>query len=106
MYNGNTEGEKAAARRLVKLILSDGTSMVSVHDGEEWACKKESDYAAVIDAMGNTGEDTLRVWGEDGRKGAFMLVWGNREDGSELISDFSDNEYGNSLWEEWNKYYG
>jgi hypothetical protein len=99
MYTGNQSREQTAARWLVKRCLSDGYTL-SVHDGEEWACIRSTDFAAVWDALGNTGSDILRLRKGGEHVGSFSLVWGNAPDASELIADYTDDSEGvmNALW--------
>jgi hypothetical protein len=84
-----TAGEAKIARRLVKSILARGLT-VSVYDGEETTLARSKDRAAILAAMGTTGCDTLTARNDSGaRVASFMLVYGNAEDGSELIADHS-----------------
>ncbi len=93
LSNYATKGEATVARRLVKAMLARELS-VSVNDGEEWTVKKSRVYREIIDALCSTGEDYLRIYAPTGDcLGAFYLVWGNAEDGSELISDYSANDF-------------
>lgn len=92
-----TTGEARIARKLVKAALDAGYS-VSVYDGEEWTVKRAWRLKTVLEALATTGEDTLRIRDEEGTSyGSFYLVWGNAEDGSELISDHTDNDICNDL---------
>ena len=115
MYEGLSTGKKRAAKRLVKIILSDPDNMISVYDGEEWAIKRSRNTKDILDALGNTdyddinvrsrGTEELELAGNFRRKGWFSLVWCNSEDGSDLISDYLDNEFSDNIWNEWNKCY-
>lgn len=88
-----TKGEATVARRLVKALLARELS-VSVNDGEEWTAKMSRDYGEIVDALCSTGEDYLRAYAPTGDiMGGFWLIYGNAEDGSELISDHTDNEF-------------
>lgn len=99
MYHGNTHGEVTACRKLVRLCLAKGYTL-SVHDGEEWACKLATTLTPVIDALGNTDMDTLRLRDSEGAKvGDFQLVWGN--DPEELVSDYSATDVLDTIWREW-----
>lgn len=92
-----TKGEGAVARRLVKAALAAGYA-ISVNDGEEWTVKRSTKAKAVLEALATTGEDVIRIRDADGVAcGSFYLVWGNADDGSELISDHSDNDACNDL---------
>lgn len=88
-----TKGEARVARRLVRAMLARELS-ISVNDGEEWTVKRSRNYRTIIDALATTGEDTIRAYAPTGDSmGTFWLVYGNDEDGSELISDHTDNEF-------------
>lgn len=90
MYHGITLGQQRAAKQLVELILARG-HRISVHDGEAWAIKRSDDQDKILDAMGNTDSDTLRITrvGHCTGEGNIFLVWGNATDGSDLISDYT-----------------
>lgn len=98
-----TKGEGAVARRLVKAALAAGYA-ISVNDGEEWTVKRSTKAKQILDALASTGEDTLRLTAADPSQtvgwhnaGTFWLLYGNAEDGSELIADHTDNEICNDL---------
>ena len=90
-----TPGERKTARLLIDLCLARGYA-VSVSDGECWTLKRSSDRLAIIAALATTGEDLIRIYPADDLtakcSGAFLLIWGNFFDGSELIADHTDNE--------------
>jgi hypothetical protein len=95
--------EAKAARALVRAILAQGYA-VSVHDGEETTVKRSTSERKIFDAMCTTGEDSIIAHRPDlnnasgwHRAGTFFLVYGNAEDGSELIADHTDNDYCNAL---------
>ena len=84
-----TAGEARIARKLVKALLARGLT-VSVYDGEETTLARSNDRTTILAAMGTTGSDTLTARNVSGaRVASFMLVYGNAEDGSELIADHS-----------------
>lgn len=86
-----TTGERAYATKLVRNLLSRGLS-VSVNDGEEWTVERSQSEAVILNALCTTGEDELIASDDSGaRKGWFMLVWGNADDGEELIADCTAN---------------
>jgi len=96
-YDDTTAGERRVASRLVRAALDAGYS-ISVNDGEEWTVKRALKAKPVLEALATTGEDTLRIRDADGDScGTFYLVWGNDEDGSELIADHTDNDACNAL---------
>lgn len=89
-------GEQKTARRLVRAALERGYQ-ISVNDGEETTVIRASAERPVLDALCSTGEDTLILYRPNGadelsRVGSLFLVWGNADDGSELIADHTDNE--------------
>ena len=99
-----TAGERNVARRLIRAALNAGYT-ISVNDGEEWTVKRSTSARIIKDALCTTGEDTLRLHAADPSKtvgwhgaGRFYLVWGNADDGSELIADYTDNGVCNELW--------
>lgn len=99
-----TAGERTIARKLVKAALDAGYS-VSVNDGQEWTVKSAWRLKTVLDALATTGEDTIRICADNPSKtigfhgaGYFYLIWGNADDGSELIADHTDNALCNRLW--------
>ena len=88
-----THGEARVARRLVKALLARELS-VSVHDSEALTVKKSRDYRTIVDALCTTGADAIRAYAPTGDSmGTFWLIYGNAEDGSELISDYTDNDF-------------
>ena len=100
MYDKINKGEQTACKRLVRILLNKGYKL-SVYDGEDWQVLRSTDEVAIIDALGNTDMDTVQVNSDGFFKGSFMLVWGNAEDGSELIADHTDNPFCNDVWETW-----
>ena len=95
-----TQGERTVARRLVRAALAAGCE-IDVNDGEEWTVKRATMWTPVSTALATTGEDTLRLIDAKGDyAGSFYLIWGNADDGSELISDFTANEFCEGLWKQ------
>lgn len=101
-----TAGERKVARRLIKAALAAGYAL-SVDDGEEITVSRASKLKTITDALATTGEDTLQLYAADPSKtvgwhgaGRFYLVWGNADDGSELISDFTANDLCENLWKQ------
>ena len=87
-----TAGEARVARKLVDSLLARGW-IVSVFDGEDTVLFNSRRRELILAAMGSTGSDTISIRTENtGRVAWFMLVYGNAEDGSELIADYSDND--------------
>ncbi|CAB4120950.1 hypothetical protein UFOVP4_26 [uncultured Caudovirales phage] len=86
-----TRGEAKKARRLVRAMLAAGLA-ISVNDGEEWTVRRSRSEAEILEALCSTGEDGIRGYDAEGASvGTFWLIWGNAPDGSELISDYTDN---------------
>lgn len=87
-----TAGEAKVARTLIDVILGSGY-LVSVFDGEEWVVKFEEDKDTILAALASTEEDVIGVrTRQHGRVGHINLIWGNAEDGSELIADHTSND--------------
>lgn len=88
-----TKGEARFARKLLRTAFKRGYH-VSINDGGDWVVKFSRDITQCSDALCSTGEDFLII-GDATTKahvGSLTLVWGNADDGSELIADCSDNE--------------
>src|SRR6185369_16296874 len=84
--------ELSTARTLVKTALSLGYT-ISYYDGEDWAVMGSSSETLIMSQLRSTDEEVLRFEGADGKTvGKIWLVWGNAEDGSELCSDYTDND--------------
>jgi len=94
-----TKGEAVVAKRLVRIALDRGF-VISVHDGEEWTVEQSRDRNEILPALATTGEDIIRLYKDGERAGFFLLVYGNAEDGSELIADHADNAACLSIWSE------
>ena len=95
-----TRGERKVATALVRAALADGYT-ISVHDGEEWTVSRATRAYDVLDALATTGEDTLQLYDADQHgAGCLYLVWGNADDGSELISDHTANNLCEGLWKQ------
>jgi hypothetical protein len=93
-----TQGERTVARKLVRAALA-AKCAIDVNDGEEWTVYRATRWTPVAGALATTGEDTLRLRAADGNyAGSFSLIWGNADDGSELIADYTDNGVCEELW--------
>lgn len=88
-----SKGEAAVARALVSEILAQDCK-VRVHDGEEWATTITNDEQKILEALCSTGGDVLCVYqGKDKvYHGSYALIYGNADDGSELIADWTCDE--------------
>lgn len=92
------EMERRMASALVRACLARGYR-ISVHNGEELAIRGSKVYRAVMDALWQTDEETVHIYGPDGKRaGSFFLVYGN--DGYDLIADHTDNEACRAIWDE------
>lgn len=89
-----TAGERRVINALVTHILS-GENLISVCDGEEWTVKRSTNKREILDALATTDNDVIRVrcplTGDV--RGSFNLIYGNAEDGCEVIADHTANEY-------------
>jgi hypothetical protein len=95
-----TPGERAAARRLVRAITVRSLA-IQVWDGGEYALSHpSSEDALVLRHLGATGEDTLQVYRDGKKVGWFHLVWGNADDGSEIVCDHTAGEECESIFNE------
>jgi hypothetical protein len=95
-----TAGERTVVRRLVRAALAAGCA-IDVNDGMEWTVTRATRWTPVMSALCTTGEDTLRLRdANDDYAGSIYLVWGNADDGSELISDFTANDLCEGLWKQ------
>lgn len=99
-----TAGEARVVRKLVRAALAAGYA-IGVNDGEEWTVKRSTSTKVIFDALATTGEDVIRISAADPCKtvgwhsaGSFELIYGNDPDGSEVISDHSDNEVCEALY--------
>jgi hypothetical protein len=95
----NREFERREAKTLVDLILDRGLT-ISVYDGGDWPLKRSTSSAEVLDAMGSTDSDTLRLRDTNGDVVAnFVLVYGNSP--GDLICDHSANDLAEGIWSAW-----
>ena len=93
-------GESKHAAHLVDAILGLG-HRISIQDGEAFTVKQSQDRQAILEALCTTGIDNLYVRNAEKQLlGIFALVWGNDEDGSELVADFTDNEFCNQIFDQ------
>lgn len=87
-----TPGEHKAAKRLVHAILSRCAS-IQIFDGEDDVLPLPSgDAKTIISRLGSVEEDTLIAYDADHKRvGIFTLIYGNADDGTELVSDHTAN---------------
>lgn len=89
-----THGEALIARKLVTELVNRGHAISVWNGGEEAEIENSTDIEAILAELAATGEDELvaeGIW--------FYLVFGNASDGSELLSDCSDNEECNAIFD-------
>lgn len=94
--------EATEARRFVEIILGKGYDITHLYTGDGMVTHRSRDADAICANLGDTEADTLviRVPGEADRAGVFWLIWGNAEDGSELVADYTCNDACNAIWNE------
>jgi hypothetical protein len=97
-HDHTTPGERGTATRLVRAALNAGLT-VSVYDGEEWTVGNSRRERAILAALASTGEDTLRFRRNGENVGSVYLIWGNDPTGEELISDHTDNDAMQALYD-------
>lgn len=89
--------ERRICSALIKQVLADGHAL-SVFDGEEWTVDNSRKAPLIRDSLFTTDGDELVVSDLSGKRiGWFALVYGN--DGYDVISDYTANEYCNSVYE-------
>lgn len=99
-----TKAEKKAAAILVRICLDKGY-YISVSDGEEWVVRRSKAFDEIIDSLGSTDGDFLRLYDSDlhienhAHKGWFELIYGNDPD--ELVSNHSGTAACDEIWQEW-----
>lgn len=94
-------GEHFYVQKLVRNILSRGYT-ISVNDGEEWTVVDSRLEGEIMVALMTTDEDYIKFKDPLDQKtlGTFYLVYGNDPDGTEVISDLTDNRMCNRIWQE------
>jgi len=102
-----TNGEKRIARKLLSAIFNRGLD-VDIHD-DPTICNatlaveraKAPGETATLRVMNSTGDDVVVVRDSYGvLMGWFRLIYGNDEDGAELIQDYSGNALCEGIFEE------
>ena len=89
--------EHTVLRKLIRLALSESNT-ISVEDGGDWPVNHSRDPKEIFDAATAVDTSTLLIRDSTGHKlGFVILVFGNAEDGSELVADYSLNGYTNNL---------
>ena len=81
-----TVGEALVALKLIRTLVKRGYAVSIWNGGEEAEIENSTDVNALLSEMAATGEEEItanNIW--------FSLVYGNADDGSELISDYYAN---------------
>jgi len=95
-----TEGRIAAA--LIDALLARGAVLNlndDSHGNGDWTVENCTDKATVIQAMFTTDGDLIEAFAPNGEGlGWFMFIYGN--DGWDVISDYSANDFCESIWKE------
>lgn len=94
-------GNEKQVKRLIEIILKRGYG-IGVFDGEEHTIKNSKNPEKIFEALDTTGEDELVIRKDGKWAGSFVLIYCNAEDGSEVISDYVDNEVCNEIYQEFN----
>ena len=100
-----TNGEKRIARKLLSAILRRNLD-VDIHDdpticNATLAAEKVRSVDRALRVMNSTGDDVLVVRDSYGvLLGWFRLIYGNDEDGAELIQDYSGTPLCESIFNE------
>lgn len=92
-----TIGESLVALKLIRTLVKRGYAVSVWNGGEEAEIEDSTDVNEILSEMAATGEEEItanNIW--------FSLVYGNAEDGSELISDYYANRECESIIEEIN----
>lgn len=93
MYNDTNNAQQRKAKRIIRAALGQGLS-VTVADGDGgYFLRKSSDYAEIVDAIGEMDMDELIFCRADGsRAGWMMLVWEAGGSAEELPADYTAND--------------
>ena len=87
-----TREDARIVRKLVRAILAAGYT-VSVNDdyecGGEWVLKASKSYAAIVNCLGTTGGDFLRIRDDNGQNvGCVVLIYNGDGD---VVQDCSES---------------
>lgn len=96
--------EKSALRTFIRICKQEAPGCTFTVEHEEGTeIENATSEDAIIEASCATGFDTLIVREPEGRRlGAFSLIWGNAENGEELIADYGVNNWTDRVWNLWN----
>jgi hypothetical protein len=92
--------ELPIARHFIHNALAQGYEL-ALHDGEEIAVPRTANFDALNEGLASTDMDTLIVYLGDKRVGSVLFIWGN---GTDVLSDHSDNAVINALVEPTSEY--
>lgn len=101
--------ERPVLSKLIKLALEDEGNTISVFDTEEWVVSKSRDQALIRSMLGHAEEDSIRVRNGSGEViGWFYLIYNNGSDNDPMvvISDYSANEFSDTLINKLDAQYG
>ena len=101
-YQTRIKIEKAIAKKIVDSAIANGYK-VSVWDGEEWACRFETDKSNIMPSLFHT--DIEYVYIDDNNCqtiGSICLVYGN--DGYDVVADHTDSSLIAEILESANAY--
>jgi len=96
--------ERKVAEYFVDVVLSDTDKRISVFgEGEGPDVKKSREHFTVLDNMGQCDFDDVQVWSdkEDRYVAWFQFIYGNvtsTSEAIEVISDYSANEFADSIY--------
>ena len=97
-----TAGERAVARKLLTEIKRRGFTFDVNDDSQghgDTVILNGTNISKAMRNMATTGGDLITVGNAEGRAcGWFSLVYGNADDGEELISDYCANELCESIY--------
>ena len=90
--------ERPVLGQLIKLAIKQGE--VSIYDGEEYAIRRSTEYAAIKCQLGHSGEDVLEIHNGEDYLGMFYLIYnnGSHDDPMIVICDYTDNAICNDIY--------
>ncbi len=96
--------EKKVADYFVDVVLRDPDKSISVYgEGEGPDVSKSREHFTVLDNMGECDFDDVSVWSNEESRyvASFLFVYGNvtsTSEAIEVISDYTANHYGDSIY--------
>jgi len=92
-----TFNEQQIAKKIIEAMIAEGYS-VRIHDGEGWACKSTKDASVAMAAIMSADEDMIHarkaVDGKMQTVGTVTLIYGNGNNGADVVSDCTENMRG------------